>query len=89
MTLDLTSVLWFLTVGLIAGWAAGELRKGEGFGLLGNAVVGIAGALLGAFLFEQFRIGVPGMPGMIGSVVTAFVGATVLLFVCDHIGLHA
>ena len=45
------NVLWFLPVGVIAGWLAGVLLKGGGFGLIGDLVVGIIGALIGGLLF--------------------------------------
>ena len=40
--------VWFLLIGLIAGWLAGQIMKGKGFGLIGNLVVGVIGAMLGA-----------------------------------------
>ena len=80
---DLTGMLWFFTVGLLAGWLAGEIKKGEGLGLMGNAFIGIAGAYLGAFVFRYLDISIS---GMIGSVVTALVGATILLFVVVNLG---
>jgi uncharacterized membrane protein YeaQ/YmgE (transglycosylase-associated protein family) len=83
---DVTSLMWFLTVGLIAGWMAGEMRQGQGFGLVGNILIGVSGALVGGVLMKYVDLG---MPAMIGSVVAAFVGATVLLFVFDRIGLRA
>jgi uncharacterized membrane protein YeaQ/YmgE (transglycosylase-associated protein family) len=73
------SVLWFLIVGLIAGWLAGTLVKGGGFGLVGDLVVGVIGALLGGFLFQM--LGLSGANGLVGSVIVATVGAIVLLVV--------
>ena len=46
--------LWFLIVGLVAGWLAGVLVKGGGFGLIGDLIVGVLGAFLGGFLFSSF-----------------------------------
>jgi len=71
------SIIWFLVIGLIAGWLAGMITKGRGFGIFINLVVGVLGALLGGFLF-----GVLGLSahGFIGSLVMAVVGAVVLLF---------
>lgn len=86
MVPDFTSVMWFLTVGMIAGWFAGEMRQGHGFGIIGNTVIGAIGAMVGGFLLEYVELGIP---TMLASVVAAFVGATILLFVFDHIGLHA
>ena len=70
-------LLWFLLIGLAAGWLAGQLMKGGGFGLIGDLIVGVIGALLGGWLF-----GVMGIPtiGKIGALITATVGAIVLLF---------
>lgn len=70
-------ILAFLIVGLIAGWLAGQVIKGYGFGLVGNIVVGVVGAFVGGFLFRSF--GVATGYGMVGAVVTAFIGAVVLL----------
>jgi uncharacterized membrane protein YeaQ/YmgE (transglycosylase-associated protein family) len=73
------SLLWFLIVGIVAGWLAGKLVKGGGFGLLGDLVVGIVGALVGGFLFSS--LGVHSGGGLIGSIIVATIGAVVLLFV--------
>jgi uncharacterized membrane protein YeaQ/YmgE (transglycosylase-associated protein family) len=70
-------ILWFLVVGLVAGWIAGTLVKGSGFGLVGDLVVGVIGALLGGFLFET--LGLAGANGLVGSIIVATVGAVVLL----------
>lgn len=75
--MNLTALLVWLIIGAIAGWAAGEVMRGRGFGLLGNIVVGILGALLGGWLFGLLGITSTGFP--IGSLITAFVGAVVLL----------
>ncbi len=69
--------LWFLIIGVVAGWLAGRLTRGHGFGLVGDLVVGILGALLGGFIFRF--LGVTSF-GVIGSFVTATVGAVVLLW---------
>ena len=69
--------LWFLIIGVVAGWLAGKQTRGQGFGLVGDLVVGIVGALLGGFIF-QF-LGVVSL-GLVGSLVTATVGAVVLLW---------
>ena len=72
-------LLWFLIIGLVAGWLAGMLVKGGGFGLIGDLVVGVVGAFLGGFLFGA--LGISGGGGFIGSVVVATIGAVVLLFI--------
>lgn len=76
--MDLTSLLIFLAIGAVAGWLAGLLMRGGGFGLLGNIVVGIIGAFIGGWLFGLIGIAAG---GLIGSIVTATAGAVVLLFV--------
>jgi uncharacterized membrane protein YeaQ/YmgE (transglycosylase-associated protein family) len=70
--------LWFLIIGVIAGWLAGKLTRGHGFGLIGDLVVGILGALIGGFIFRV--LGVVSFT-LIGSLVSATVGAVVLLWV--------
>jgi uncharacterized membrane protein YeaQ/YmgE (transglycosylase-associated protein family) len=70
--------LWFLIIGIVAGWLAGKVMRGRGFGLIGDLVVGILGALVGGFLFTF--LGVTAY-GLIGSLVTATVGAMILLWI--------
>jgi uncharacterized membrane protein YeaQ/YmgE (transglycosylase-associated protein family) len=70
--------LWFILIGLAAGWLAGQLMKGGGFGIVGDVVVGVIGALLGGFLFSAFGVSAGG--GLIGSLIVATIGACVLLF---------
>jgi uncharacterized membrane protein YeaQ/YmgE (transglycosylase-associated protein family) len=75
-------ILWFILIGLAAGWLAGQIMKGSGFGLPGNLIVGVIGALLGGFLFSEMGI----MPvGLLGSLVTATVGALLFLFLLRFI----
>ena len=73
------SILWFLVVGLVAGWLACVLVKGGGFGLIGDLVVGVIGAFFGGFLFNTFGVSIGG--GLLGSIVVATVGAIVLLVI--------
>lgn len=73
------SILWFLIIGAVAGWLAGLLMKGKGFGLLGNIVIGCIGALLGGFLFGLLGISSGG--SLIGSLITALMGAVVLIYI--------
>jgi uncharacterized membrane protein YeaQ/YmgE (transglycosylase-associated protein family) len=70
--------VWFALVGLAAGWLAGLLVKGGDFGVIGDIVVGILGALLGGFLFSS--LGLSGGGGLIGAVIVATIGAIVLIF---------
>jgi uncharacterized membrane protein YeaQ/YmgE (transglycosylase-associated protein family) len=75
--------LWFLVVGVVAGFLAGKLVKGGGFGLLGDLVVGIVGAILGGWLFGMFGASAGG--GLIGSIIVATIGAIVLLLLVRFI----
>jgi len=70
-------LLWFLIIGIAAGWLAGQLMKGGGYGLIGDLVIGVIGAFLGGWLLGTLGI-VAG--GLIGSLVTATIGAVLLLF---------
>ena len=81
-------LLSWIVVGLIAGWLAGLIMRGSGFGLLGNIVVGVIGGLLGGWLASSvFNIG-PGMSGInFGSIVIAFLGAIVLILIMRLLGL--
>ncbi len=76
------NIIWFMVIGLIAGWLAGMITKGRGFGVFINLVVGVLGALLGGFLFGLLGLSAH---GFIGSVVMAVVGAVVLLFLIGMI----
>jgi len=76
--MDMTGLIIFLVIGAVAGWLAGTIMKGGGFGPLGNITIGIIGGVIGGFLF---RLLVIAASGLIGSMVTATVGAVVLLFV--------
>jgi uncharacterized membrane protein YeaQ/YmgE (transglycosylase-associated protein family) len=72
------NIIWFVLVGLIAGWLAGQLMKGGGFGVIGDIVVGIIGALIGGLLFSSLGISAGG--GLLGAIVVATIGAVVLIF---------
>lgn len=74
--MDIQGLIIFLAIGAIAGWLAGTIMKGDGFGLIGNIVVGIVGAVVGGFVFGFLGISTG---GLIGSIITATVGAVVLL----------
>lgn len=71
--------IWFLIIGTIAGWLAGMIMKGGGFGLLVNIIVGCVGALIGGWLFGVLGISAGG--SLIGSLITALIGAVVLLLI--------
>ncbi len=76
--MDLTSLLIFLALGAVAGWLAGLIMKGGGFGLIVNIIVGIVGAVIGGWVFSFFGFE---SAGLIGSIITAVVGAIILLAV--------
>jgi uncharacterized membrane protein YeaQ/YmgE (transglycosylase-associated protein family) len=75
--MNLSSLVWFLLVGLIAGWLAGKVMRGGGFGIIGDMIVGVIGALLGGWLFGLLGIAAG---GLIGAIITAFVGAVILIW---------
>jgi uncharacterized membrane protein YeaQ/YmgE (transglycosylase-associated protein family) len=70
-------LLWFLIIGIVAGWLAGQLMRGGGYGLVGDLVIGVIGAFLGGWLLGGLGIFAG---GLIGSLITATIGAIVLLF---------
>jgi uncharacterized membrane protein YeaQ/YmgE (transglycosylase-associated protein family) len=73
------NLLWFLVIGVVAGWLAGVLVKGGGFGIVGDLIIGVIGAVLGGWLFSTLGASAGG--GLLGSLVVATVGAVVLLFI--------
>jgi len=73
------ALIILLVVGAIAGWAAGQVVKGFGFGLIGNIIVGVIGAFIAGWLFP--RLGVHIGSGLIGQIISAFIGAVILLFI--------
>jgi uncharacterized membrane protein YeaQ/YmgE (transglycosylase-associated protein family) len=73
-----TLLIWIL-VGAVAGWLAGLVVRGFGFGLIGNIIVGIVGAFLGGWLFGTLGIAIG--VGIINTIFTAFIGAVVLLLI--------
>jgi uncharacterized membrane protein YeaQ/YmgE (transglycosylase-associated protein family) len=75
-SMTVTALIWFLVIGLIAGWLAGQVMRGGGYGIVGDMIVGVIGALLGGWLFSLLGIGVG---GLIGAIITAFVGAVILI----------
>ena len=71
-------LVWSLVIGGVAGWLAGNIMKGGGFGILGNILVGIIGGVLGGFLFSVLGLS---WGGTVGHLVVATVGAVVLLWI--------
>jgi uncharacterized membrane protein YeaQ/YmgE (transglycosylase-associated protein family) len=78
MTLE--SVIIWLVVGAIAGWLAGVIMRGFGFGVVGNIVVGIVGAFLAGWLLPRLGVDL-GLPGIVGAIVYALIGAVILLLI--------
>lgn len=72
------SILVIILVGAVAGWLAGLIVKGYGYGLLGNIVVGIVGAFVAGLIFP--RLGLNIGSGIAGSIIYATIGAVILLF---------
>jgi uncharacterized membrane protein YeaQ/YmgE (transglycosylase-associated protein family) len=77
MTIE--GLIILLIVGAIAGWLAGVIMKGYGFGLIGNIAVGIVGAVIGGWLLPRIGLVIGG--GIIGSIINATIGAVILLFI--------
>ncbi len=69
-------IIWWIIVGLIAGFITGKLMKGSGFGALGDIVIGIIGAIVGGFIMRA--LGYSGQGGMIYTIIVAVVGAVLL-----------
>jgi uncharacterized membrane protein YeaQ/YmgE (transglycosylase-associated protein family) len=72
-------IIAWLIIGLIAGWLAGKIVEGTGFGLIVDIIVGIIGAVIGGWLAGVLGISVGG--GLISSIIVAVIGAVILLFV--------
>ncbi len=76
--MSLESLLIICLIGAIAGWLAGVIVKGHGFGVLGNIVVGIVGAFVGSWALGMLGIAIGG--GIIASIINAVIGAVIVLF---------
>ncbi len=83
IVIGVESIIIMLIVGAIAGWLAGQIVRGFGFGLLWNIVIGIVGAFIGVWLLRQ--LGFVPFAGFIGSVVNATIGAVILLVIVGFI----
>lgn len=70
-------LVWVVVLGILAGWIAGKIFKGRGFGLVGDLVVGVIGSFLGSFIFGLIGLSAY---GLIGRLVVAVVGAVILLW---------
>jgi len=71
--------IYVIVIGAIAGWLAGQLFKGYGFGLLWNIIIGIAGSFVGSWLLDKLDVSLGS--GLVGTILTSVIGAGVLLFI--------
>jgi uncharacterized membrane protein YeaQ/YmgE (transglycosylase-associated protein family) len=78
VNLSLSNVLWWLVVGLVAGFLASRVMRGGGYGLIGDIVVGLIGAFIGGWVAGVLGIG--GSSSLIVSIIIAFIGACILLY---------
>ena len=78
MDLSPGGIIAWIVVGLIAGWLTGLVMKGGGYGIVGDLIVGLIGALIGGFIVGLF---IHGSVGLIGSIIVAFIGAVLLVVV--------
>jgi len=80
------SIIIFILIGALAGWLAGQIMKGGGFGFLINVLVGVAGAFLGSLVLGLLGIGDGGLLALnLWSIITAVAGACLLLFIISLI----
>jgi uncharacterized membrane protein YeaQ/YmgE (transglycosylase-associated protein family) len=77
----MNNFLWPIIIGIVAGFLAGKVTKGKGFGVIVNLLVGVGGAILGGWLFGQLEISIG--TGLLSTLITAFIGAIVLLFIIN------
>ncbi len=76
MDLQPGGIIAWIIVGIVAGWLTGRVMRGRGYGIIGDLIIGLAGALVGGFLAGLV---IQGSVGLIGSIVVAFLGAVVLV----------
>ena len=81
--MTLQNLIVFLLVGVVAGFLAGRILKGSGFGALGNLIIGVIGAILGGVLFALLGLR---SNNILGDIVTATIGAIVLIFLLSLVG---
>ena len=80
------SFIWFIIIGLLAGFIAGKLMRGGGFGWIVNLIVGVLGGVLGGWVFILFGLG---SSSIIGSLITSVVGACLLLWIVGIISRNS
>jgi uncharacterized membrane protein YeaQ/YmgE (transglycosylase-associated protein family) len=79
MNLSSESLLVILFVGLVAGWLAGQIVRGTGFGIIGDIIIGIAGAFVASWLFPKLGINLG--TGLLREIIDAAIGAIILLLI--------
>jgi uncharacterized membrane protein YeaQ/YmgE (transglycosylase-associated protein family) len=72
-------IIWWIIVGLIAGYLTGKIMKGSGYGVFGDIIVGIIGAIVGGFIMRA--VGFSSQGGMIYTIIVAIIGAVILTFI--------
>lgn len=75
--MDPIGLIIMLAIGAVAGWLAGQIMRGGGFGIVGNVLVGVVGAVIAGFLLP----GILPIAGLLGAIIRATLGAVILLFV--------
>jgi uncharacterized membrane protein YeaQ/YmgE (transglycosylase-associated protein family) len=73
------SLFLIVAVGVIAGWLAGQIIQGTGFGIVGDLIIGVVGAFIGSWLLPQFNVHIGA--GIVAAIANATIGAMILLFV--------
>lgn len=81
----MTGLIAWIIVGLVAGWLAGQIMKGSGYGLIGDLVLGLVGAIVGGWLVGLILPSAE-PSGLIGSIIVATIGAIVLIFIARALG---
>ncbi len=79
--MDAQSILIWLVIGAVAGFLAGLIMDGGGFGLIGNIIVGILGAVVAGYLFPRLGVSIPITDPLVRNIAVSTIGAIILLFV--------
>src|SRR5437588_3716804 len=82
--LTLEGLIWWIIVGLIAGFLASVVMRGGGYGIVGDIIAGLIGAFIGGWLFSL--VGVSSGGGLIGTIIVAFIGACILIAILRAVG---
>lgn len=84
MNLSGQGIIVILVVGIVAGWLAGLIMSGGGFGIIGDFIVGIIGAFIGDYVLNHFHVVLA--HGIVGLIINAVIGAIILLFILRLVG---